>query len=376
MRRITAVVLIVGLMGIALSASAHQSENYKDKFTSISWGGSDGSLEWSGPWTEIGDDDDEKKGNVRVVSSGNCASGNCLWMAALTTLLGPIGAQRAADTSDLEDITLRFDLCSTSSLLGSYVEVQVTEGEGWTTVAEYELSEGIDAQANIDISDFRSEDFGLRFLFNGLLLSSEVYIDNVEIQGSTAESSTTTTTAPPTTIAPTTTTTRPTTTTTTSPGASPTTTNPGGSGGTPSTIDPESGGTTTTLPGGSTTTDPDKSTTPTTIVGIGAGPGSGGGSDGGGPGGGGSGEGGSGGGAGPDGSGIRAATRGLQADFQADLYGEVRSLSSLDGTDFRADYNMAVEVIEASWAWIALLGLVIAYAIVSGLDRRRTVLAT
>ena len=105
-------------------------------------------------------------------------------------------------------------------------------------------------------------------------------------------------------------------------------------------------------------------------MGLGGGPGSGGG----GPGGGGSGDGGSGGGTGPESSGIRAAARGLQADFQGDLYGEVRSLSSVDGTDFRADYNMAVEVIEASWAWIVLLGLVIAYSIVTGLDRRRTVL--
>jgi hypothetical protein len=34
---------------------------------------------------------------------------------------------------------------------------------------------------------------------------------------------------------------------------------------------------------------------------------------------------------------------------------------------------MAVEVIESSWAWIVLLGLVIAYSIISGLDRRREI---
>jgi hypothetical protein len=73
----------------------------------------------------------------------------------------------------------------------------------------------------------------------------------------------------------------------------------------------------------------------------------------------------------PGGSGIRAAARGLQANFQGDLYGDVRSVSALNGIDFQADFNMAVEVIEASWAWIVLLGLVIAYSIVSGLDRRR-----
>jgi len=46
-------------------------------------------------------------------------------------------------------------------------------------------------------------------------------------------------------------------------------------------------------------------------------------------------------------------------------------VSSLSGVDFRADYNMAVEVIEASWGWMVLLGLVVAYSIISGLDRRR-----
>jgi hypothetical protein len=49
----------------------------------------------------------------------------------------------------------------------------------------------------------------------------------------------------------------------------------------------------------------------------------------------------------------------------------VRTVSSLNRADFRADYNMAVEVIRSSWAWMVLLGLVVAWAMVSGLDRRR-----
>jgi hypothetical protein len=52
----------------------------------------------------------------------------------------------------------------------------------------------------------------------------------------------------------------------------------------------------------------------------------------------------------------------------------VRTVSSLNGVDLRADYNMAVEVIRASWAWMVLLGLVVAWALISGLDRRRRAL--
>jgi hypothetical protein len=77
-----------------------------------------------------------------------------------------------------------------------------------------------------------------------------------------------------------------------------------------------------------------------------------------------------------DGSGIRAAARGLQADFDRDLYGEIRTVSSLTAVDVRAEYNMAVEVIRASWAWIVLLALLVGYSIVSGLDRRRGAINT
>jgi hypothetical protein len=371
-RRLIAAILAVGLLVLPLSASAHQSENYKDKLTSISWGGSDGSLLWPGPWTEINDDGDEKKGNVRVVSSGNCKSGNCIWIGAVTTLLGSIGARRSADTSDFDELFLRFDLCATASLLASELVVQVRGGGGWTTVAEYQLGSELSVSPTIDISEFRSEDFQIRFLFSGVLLSSEVYIDNIEIYGSTMEQTTTTTTAPTTTststttttTAPTTTTTAPATTTTSAPAATTTTkpapagTKPGDDGG----FDTDTA-TTTSVPS-RTSIDPGaaggppsstSSTSTTTTVPAGAGGGE---------------EGGDGGGA-SQGGGLRLATRGLQANFQGDLYGEVRGVTYLNGVDFQADYNMAVEIIEASWGWIVLLGMVVAYSILSGLDRRR-----
>jgi hypothetical protein len=386
-RRLTAALVSIALMGLAVTASAHETEHYKDKFTSISWHGSDGTLTWPGPWSEIGDDGDEKKGNVRVVSASNC-SGTCMRMSALTTLLGSIGAVRSADTSFLEEITLSFDVRSTSSLLASTLDVQVNGGGGWVGVAQYNLASGINEHASIDVSEFSSENFRVRFLFSGLLLSSEVYVDTVEILGTYVEpTTTTTTTVPPsttTTTAPTTTTTQPSTTTTSGVEGTTSTTTPGSSSPAPTTTTTRPGdgkSTTTTLPGdtdGSTTSTSPDSTTTTIIAGGPGGPGQGGGPDGGGPEGNGPGDGGTDDDAAtnafaPGGSGIRAAARGLQANFQGDLYGDVRSVSALNGIDFQADFNMAVEVIEASWAWIVLLGLVIAYSIVSGLDRRRAV---
>jgi hypothetical protein len=367
-RRLTAALVVIGLFAVPLTASASQTEKYKDKFTSISWWGSDGSLPWSDPWVEINDDGDEKKGNVRVVSSGSCKSGNCLWIGALTTLLGQIGARRPADTSGFEDLFLRFDLHATASLLASELEVQVRGGGGWTTVAEYQLGTELDVSPTIDISGYRSADFQVRYLFSGLLLSSEVFIDNVEIYGSTIEPTTTTTTTAPTT---TTTTTAPTTTTTTTPtttSSAPAVTSTSQPGATSTTKHdsgekPDTGksttttsvpATTTTVPGSGATSSSSTSTSTTTstVVALAGGDGS------------------SGPGA-PDGGGLRLAARGLQANFQGDLYGEVRGVTYLNGVDLQADYNMAVEIIEASWGWIVLLGLVVAYSILSGLDRRR-----
>lgn len=373
MRRLTVLVIAVVLLATGLSAAATSTGNIKDKFTSIGWGGSDGSLPWDGSWQENGDDGDEKYGNVRVVSSGHCASGNCIQISALTTLLGgPIGVTRAADTNDLHDLELCFDIKATGSLLGSTLLVQVNDGGGWDTVKTYNLSSELNEHRIIDVDDYRSHDFQVRFRFTSTLLGSEVYIDNVELSGALDEDdegTTTTTTTPPeqtttSTTSPTTTTTKPpSTTSTTKAPVTTTTTRPRG---TTSTTGPDSGPTSTT-----TTTFATTSTlAPTTTVGDGS-------SDTSIPalavsnsGSGGSGGGGS--GIGPEGSGIRAAARGLQASFQGDLYGEVRTVTALGTVDLQADYNMAVEVIKASWAWMVLLGLVIAWAVVSGLDRRRS----
>jgi hypothetical protein len=349
MRRLLSIGLAVAVLSLALAASGTGYENYKDKFTSIGWDGSDGSLPWSGPWSEIGDDGDAMQGNVQVVSSGNCASGNCMRIAGLT-LLTDIGAERTADTSILEEVSLSYDLKNvvTGINLGlTQLLVQVRGDEGWATVDAYDLGSDFSGYyTHDDLDGFGSESFGIRFVVSGLAMASEVYIDNIEVKGTPVEDSTTTTTTTTetTTTVATTTTTKPPTTTTTKP-PSTTTTEPATS---PPTTTATTSTTTADRDGGPTSNGTESSTT-TTVPVTAEGPGSG---------------------SPPDGSGIRAAARGLQASFQGDLFGDGRTVS-VSGVDLQADYNMAVEVIEASWAWMVILGLLIAWSIVSGLDRRR-----
>jgi hypothetical protein len=297
-------------------------------------------------------------------------------MGALTTVLGTLRATRGADTSVFDgDLNLRYSLTAASGVGGSLsVQVRVGSG-GWETVKTYALGSSFTDQPTIALEDdLRSESFEVMFEYSAVLLGGPVFIDNVEIQGMIAEetptTSTTTTTTSTTTTIPPTTTTKPPPTTTTTTDASPTTTRSGGPGSSTSTTSTTVAGTavttatTTTLPGdqpddGSGDLVPDRvaddTDTPEVII---AEPGSGGALS------------------TLDGSGIRAAARGLQADFDRDLYGEIRTVSSLTAVDVRAEYNMAVEVIRASWAWIVLLALLVGYSIVSGLDRRRGAINT
>jgi hypothetical protein len=364
MRRVLGPALLVVILALALPVAATENANYKDKFDSIGWAGSNGSLYWSGNWQEIGDgaSNDEKQGNVRVVSSGNCASDKCMrFSAPLTTLLGPIGALRDADTSVLEEAELRFDLKATAALIGSQLLVEVSDGDGWSTVASYNLGAAQTDSPTIDVSDYRSEDFAVRFQLSAVLLGSDVFIDNVQITGEMVET-TTTTTAPATTS---------TTEDGDEPSSSTTTTRPD-SPTTSTTVR----ATTTTRPSITQDVAVDDTTTSTTVAattttteandgnnGILIGGGAGGGSDDTEP----PGSDGS-----PEGSGIRQTARGLQADFDAGLYGDVSAISPITGVDYQARFSMAVEIIEASWAWIVLLALVIAWSIVSGMDRRKS----
>ncbi|MEX2651600.1 MAG: hypothetical protein WD473_04015, partial [Acidimicrobiia bacterium] len=245
MRRVLKPVLFVVAFALTIPAAATtETANYKDKFNAIGWSGSDGSLPWSGPWQEIGDDGDEKQGKVRVVSSGNCPSGKKCMRISATLLLTDIGAMRGADLSVLEEPELCFDVVNVPdalSLPGTKLRVEVNTGSGWSTLdgGEYDLGDEFEDHPTFDLSDFRTENFQVRFLVVGLLSTSEVFIDNVEISGELIETTTTTTTAPTTTS----------TTGADEPLATTTTTHP----------DPS---TTTTIPG--TTTTRPTTTTPTT----------------------------------------------------------------------------------------------------------------
>jgi hypothetical protein len=355
LRRAAAVIGLVAVIGsLCLTGLAHDDwESYADEFKSISYSRDDGTLDWASDWTEVNDDGTVSGGDVHVANDSYCADDPCLNLYASILQLQPIAAQRCADTSVFANVEISFDMRRRFPLvLGPTLRVKVsTNGGGsWTTIATYPLNVNDGSvQHKVITGDWISEEFMLRFEGSGLL-NGEVFIDNVVVTGEPAETGTTTTSSTTTTTKPTTTTTSDATTTTTRP----TTTTTGGGttstsvGSTTSTTVP--GVSTTTVPGQTTTTD-DRSTTTTLAPGGNGGP----------P-------------PGPDGPGnhgLRDTGTGIQGNFQASLFGELAPMVAVEPVGALLDYKTAVEVIEASWGWMLLLGGVIAWSVIKGLDRRK-----
>lgn len=348
MRRSIAGLSVVALMVLATSAMASAELewlSYKDDFPGITYSASAGSIPWgNSPWREIGESDGPDAGAVHVDKDPYCADYKCLHIFGQGETYGLIGVVRSADLSDFEDADLCYDVkrLFDEGLKGSadaelLVQASV-DGANWTTIDTFDLetTDSSPIHRSQTINNWISGGFAVRFVVTGTL-GAEVFIDNVEIKGNVTPEPTTSTTKPTTstTVKATTTTSRHEETTTTSRHEETTTT----------TTSPSI--TTTDV---STTTASPATTTSTTLVVFVVPPSE--------P---------------PSGSGIRETDSGVQADFSSGLFGSMdMGKPEVLGVELSADYEMAVEFIETSWVWMLGLLVVIGGAIVTGLDRRRT----
>ena len=389
MRRALGCLLLAALLIPSLAASA-KSENVRDDFREVSYSGNDGSLDWAASWSEIGEGNGASSGRVRV-DDENCSNNRCLRIEGLLTTV--FGASRKADLSSFTTADLSFDMETEVPLLSSgSLSLQARgNGSNWETLDTFTINSGDEYEENLDVSAYAGADFELRFRLStnilGLLGGPRVYIDKVEIAGQVAEATTTTstTTTSSSSMPSSTSTTSATATTssTSSPVSTPTTTpvtitsSTSTTPTTPPGITPTIPGdgaqipgdgaqtgdhvTTTTTrqdaptterdsPSGSdlgTTTSTIASTTSTTLGSVGGGtPGP------------------------PPGSGLRESSVGLLADYETGMMGDLEI--EVLGAELTAEFSLAVEAFEAAKVWIAILALVIAAAVVSGMDWRRT----
>jgi hypothetical protein len=367
-RSLGAAAVIALIFALATTAVGAVYIGYRDGFSGVSYWGSEGTIEWFDPWKEVGENNGPGGGAVFVDTNANCASGRCLHIFSGGEYIANLGAYRVANTSVFSSSNLSFDL-KRRYLSGTgaqiYVQVSTNGGATWAKTLlskPFDASDSGPVRYNFDVSPWASTQTAVRFVLftpEGQSISGSVFVDNVWISGdivgpTTTTSSTitipeiTTTTEGTSTTEPKATTTSSTTTTTT-PGATTSSSTPG-----------DTATSSTTLPGDdpSTTTTTISDTTSTTAAFIlldngepPAGPP--------GP---------------PEGSGIRETPTGIQADFDSALFGDVEGGTiSISSVDHQVDFRMAFELIKSSWVWLVVLALVVAWSIVSGLDRRRSV---
>jgi hypothetical protein len=285
---VAAVLSLIGSFGFAIlanQASSQTVDSFRDDFTSISYSGNSGTMNWSGSWQESGESDGATLGSVRVTASDRCigGSGNCLRIGSDGGNLSNHGVSRAANLSNAASATLSFRYRrETQGQVQGTVTVQVSGngGSSWTTLTTISLAGPQKASsATFDISSHMGSSTVVRFRGSGSAVTGYLHIDAVQV---TADMVTpvTTTTVVTTTIpgTPTTTTIPGTSTATTLPGT-PTTTTTAIAGtptsttvaSTPTTTIPGSpdsttapGTPTSTVTGSSTSTDPTSTTLGTT----------------------------------------------------------------------------------------------------------------
>lgn len=161
---------------------------YEDRFSNQSFGGSDGTASWAGPWIEIGESDGPASGAIDVQTNGQCHTGRCL-------RIGKNGSDdasvlRAFDSSGASSVILTFDYRRQfnssgpgSGGAGSIVLAASSDGTTWTTMDTFALAinDGSQQEASYDLTAYAGSAAAIRFALIGGLDESHINIDNVSL---------------------------------------------------------------------------------------------------------------------------------------------------------------------------------------------------
>lgn len=160
--------------------------SYADSFPAEAYDGSTGTLTWSSPWTESGDDNSATGGFIRVRRDPLDRSNYVLRFANMTGL----SISRPLDLSSYTAATLHFDYRRVNFRDSDTFELQVTtDGSTWQTVRTYDdsgtnnITDPAYNTETVDLTPYLSSNFALRFEYTSMdrYYWDYMYIDNVEI---------------------------------------------------------------------------------------------------------------------------------------------------------------------------------------------------
>ena len=208
-----ALLLSMAAWMVPATAGATEDRTFGDHWDTGSYTGNDGTDDFNGPWSEVGDNDNSSTGYVHTYSHAHCPAGkSCLWIGNFNMpFRSGIAARRYANTAGAQAISLSFDYRRwTWEANDLDLLIQVDDGSGWKTVSTIPLPEGHDNSGihwENDITGYASETMGIRFMMSGNAVEAYILIDTVEVAATFPVAATTTTTSTTTTTVPGTTTT-------------------------------------------------------------------------------------------------------------------------------------------------------------------------
>ena len=174
-----------------VSAPSAASGTVRDEFSSASYGGNNGTTNWSSAWAELGETDGVGAGVVRVGANASCAAGNCLYFDAQNVTLGGRGLRRGADLGGAASATLSFTYRRRAAGATGLVHLEVSSngGSSWGRLASYPLNADDAAQTaqNFDLSAYASSATQIRFIGQGSAsgvpssVVRQMFIDNIQI---------------------------------------------------------------------------------------------------------------------------------------------------------------------------------------------------
>jgi serine protease AprX len=156
-----------------------------DAFSSATFTGSNGTVEWRTKWVELGETDGASAGKVKVATNSYCAQGYCLQIGASSASIEGFGVMRRVDLKYAASATLSFNYrrSNATGTTGS-VLVQVSNdlGTTWNTLATINLNATDSSQqtASYDILTYANRKTGIRFIGSGTA-NRTILIDNVKV---------------------------------------------------------------------------------------------------------------------------------------------------------------------------------------------------
>jgi hypothetical protein len=246
-RSSTILATVVVSLSFALPALAGQPiPEFLDTFAEQSYGGNDGSMDFNGPWIELGETNGPASGFVWVWDHEYCGGGYCLKMGGTDDGAENHGAYRAIDLTGASSVKLSFDdgvqRLDDESDGEAVVQISTDGGDTWKTLDTINLDRedgSVSLHKKYTITNYASGNTVIRFMITEAEdLNAHWLIDNVAVEATFDTPPTSTTT-----------------TSTTKPAVSTTTT---------STTEPSSSTTSTTKPSVTTTSTTKPSVTTTT----------------------------------------------------------------------------------------------------------------